>query len=80
MQEEIVFLVKTLTAPPKEITNKVRTDDQRKINFSIFTRWKMVPSKTNNTMITKVTKMITGQHHQFHRRSLHSQRTDKVNV
>ena len=56
MQEEIVFLVKTLTAPPKEITNKVRTDDQRKINFSIFTRWKMVPSKTNNTMISKVTE------------------------
>ena len=74
-------MVKILTAPPKEITNKVRTDDQRKINFSIFTRWKMVPSKTNNKMIIyKVTKIITGQHHQFNRRSLHAQWPYKVSV
>ena len=74
-------MVKILTAPPKEITNKVRTDDQRKINFSIFTRWKMVPSKTNNKiMIYKVTKIITGQHHQFNRRSLHPQWPYKVSV
>ena len=73
-------MVKTLTAPPKEITNTVRTDNQRKINFSIFTRWKMVPSKTNTTIIHKVTKIIAGQHHQFNRRSLHPQRTYKVNL